>query len=154
MGKDDHPQNCVSWHDAATYCAWLGKRLPTEAEWEFAARGGDTHQPWPWGDAPFTVGRACSNRWSVEERGTCPVGRYPEGSFGLSDMAGNVWEWVADWYGPFAPGEPQVTPTKGAGRVIRGGAWTSSSPADLGISSRAGTWPTNRDDYLGFRCAS
>ena len=154
MGKDDHPQNCVSWNDAVTYCAWLGKRLPTEAEWEFAARGGGTHQLWPWGNAPAGSDHACYNRWSVEDRGTCAVGRFPEGSFGLADMAGNVWEWVADWYGPFAPGDPQATPTKGVGRVMRGGAWTSSSFVDIGTSSRAATWPTNRDDYLGFRCAS
>jgi formylglycine-generating enzyme required for sulfatase activity len=153
MGKDNHPQNCVSWNDAETYCGWASKRLPTEAEWEFAARRGGTSQPFPWGDARPTPERACYNRWSSEARGTCAVGRFPDGPFGLADMAGNVWEWVADWYGPFAPNDPRATPSNGVGRVMRGGGWTSSRAADLGTSSRAATWPTNRDDYLGFRCA-
>jgi formylglycine-generating enzyme required for sulfatase activity len=155
QGKDDHPQNCVSWDDAVAYCAAAGKHLPTEAEWEFAARGGRRAFRWPWGTRSPTEESACWNRWEPDDRGTCAVGSFPEGAFGLKDMAGNVWEWVADWYGPFEPvpgGAPQK-PGKGAGRVLRGGGWSSASPANLRGTSRAGTWPTNRDDYLGFRCA-
>jgi formylglycine-generating enzyme required for sulfatase activity len=152
MGKDDHPQNCVTWNDAVTFCSSVGKVLPSEAQWELAALGGAEGRRFPWGHAPATD-RACHGRWSEDGRGTCPAGAFPEEAFGLHDMAGNVWEWVADWYGPFAPGDPIATPTKGVGRVIRGGGWTSSSLGELRSTSRAATWPTNRDDYLGFRCA-
>ena len=152
-GKDDHPQNCVSWDDAVAYCAWAGKALPTEAQWEYAARGGSSQRRWPWGDSAPTRNRACWSRWDPQDRGTCPAGAFPEGAFGLKDMAGNVWEWVDAWYGPFAPDDPIPTPTSGAGRVLRGGGWSSTSAANLLSSSRAATWPTNRDDYLGFRCA-
>ncbi len=153
-GKDDHPQNCVSWNDAVAFCTLSGKRLPTEAQWELAARGGARQLRWPWGARPPTPQSACWNRWDPNDRGTCAVGSSPEGAFGLKDMAGNVLEWVADWYGPDepVPGAPEKI-GMGAGRVIRGGAWTSSSSSDLRGTRRAGLWPTNRDDYLGFRCA-
>lgn len=153
-GRDEHPQNCVSWEDATVYCAWAGKQLPSEAEWEFAARGGAEQRHFPWGAAPPTHARACWNRWGEDwgegGRGTCPAGAYPDGAFGVKDMAGNVWEWVADWYGEQSPAG--ASPIY-AGRVLRGGAWSSSSAANLRTTSRAATWPTNRDDYLGFRCA-
>ena len=153
--RDDHPQNCVSWDDAVAYCAAVGKQLPTEAQWEFAARGGAQQRKWPWGFGAPADDRACWHRWEPDDRGTCAAGSFPEGPFGLKDMAGNVWEWVADWYGPHepVPGQPLPKPGKAAGRVLRGGAWSSTSPGDLRGSNRTGMWPTNRDDYLGFRCA-
>jgi formylglycine-generating enzyme required for sulfatase activity len=154
-GKDDHPQNCVSWDEATAYCASMGRRLPTEAEWEMAARGGSQQRKYPWGSGPPTDERACWNQWEPGDQGTCAVGAFPEGPYGLKDMAGNVWEWVADWYGPFdpVPGQPLPKPGKAVGRVVRGGGWSSSSPAELRGSHRTGMWPTNRDDWLGFRCA-
>jgi formylglycine-generating enzyme required for sulfatase activity len=152
-GRDMHPQNCVSWDDAVAYCGFRQKRLPTDAEWEFAARWGGAEPVWPWGDAEPTAYRACWNRWTPGRTGTCPVASAPVEAFGLFDMAGNVREWVADWYGPFAPSDPRATPRSGSGRVIRGGAWTSSSAADIDTLSSSAAWPASRGDDVGFRCA-
>jgi sulfatase modifying factor 1 len=151
-GKDDHPRNCVSWEDAATYCAWAGKRLPTEAQWEYAARGGDARLLWPWGDSPPTSESACWNRWAEWSRwnegriGTCPVDAFPAGAFGLRDMAGNVLEWVTTGPEPH-PGDPDTS------IPVRGGAWSTVSASSLQGSARDATSPDNRADYLGFRCA-
>ena len=122
-GKEDHPINCVDWHQARAYCQWLGGELPTEAQWEYAARGNDG-RTYPWGnEAPN------STRLNYEGKigHTTAVGTYPTGisPFGLFDMAGNIWEWTLDWYSSY-PSVAQLDPTgpgSGSVRVLRGGSW-------------------------------
>ncbi len=111
-GREKHPVVQVSWEDAAAYARWAGKRLPTEAEWEYAARGGLTQMPYVWGNTFRPGGRIMANTWqgrfpddNTKEDGwerTSPVGSFPANGFGLYDMAGNVWQWCADWYRPDA----------------------------------------------------
>jgi formylglycine-generating enzyme required for sulfatase activity len=145
-GKDDHPQNCVSWGDATEYCAWAGKRLPTGEQWEFAARGGAAGWSWPWGDSPPTAASACWDRWATESFGTCPIGSFPDGAFGLKDMAGNLAEWTAP-----APPDPALPM---GFQVARGGAWSSVTSGALRGDAWERTTPDLRTDYLGFRCAA
>lgn len=164
LGRPDrsrHPMNCVSWHQAASYCLHHGKRLPNDSEWEWAAMGRDDARVFPWGDSPpssLTV-NACGPECVREQQRmrqpikvaiydeddgfatSAPVGSKPAGSSrdGVLDMSGNVWEWTSSEYA--------------GGRSIRGGGWNDSSLQDLSAIGRASLPPAARDFAVGFRCA-
>ena len=148
-----HPVVLVSWHGAVAYCRWVGGRLPTEAEWEKAARGLDD-RIYPWGNHP--PGYEYANFQGCKES-TSPVGSFPKGasSFGLLDMAGNVWEWVSDWYGyDYYTHSLSINPRgpdTGVTKVVRGGSWFNID-RHLKVSYRSYSNPGTRAANLGFRC--
>ncbi|WP_433018817.1 formylglycine-generating enzyme family protein [Kribbella sp. CA-294648] len=149
----DHPVVHVSWTDARTFCRWAGGRLPTEAEWERAARGGLEQQRYPWGDELTPGGEHRCNIWqgtfptknTAEDghRGTAPVRSYPPNGFGLYEMAGNVWQWTADHW------------NTGENRVMRGGSYLchASYCNRYRVAARSSNEPSSSTGNLGFRCA-
>ena len=162
--KGDHPVVFVSWYAAVAYAHWAGKRLPTEAEWEYAARGGLAGKEFPWGDDPVDLSRANYGQSGLGE--TTPVGHYPPNGYGLHDLAGNVWEYCLDeWQADFYASSPTSNPVAGNGlfsgreflrvttrRVIRGGSW-GGAPVNLRVAYRDSHPPTGAGSHVGFRCA-
>jgi formylglycine-generating enzyme required for sulfatase activity len=163
-GKADHPAVFVSWYAAVAYCQFLGKRLPTEAEWEYAARGGLAGKQFPWGDELPDKTRA--NFGASEIAAAVKVGSYAPNGYGLFDMAGNVWEFLADEWKLYSEDAPtSVNPVAGGDffrgdsyrlvktrRALRGGSY-GGAPVNLRVTYRDSHLPENAGDHVGFRCA-
>jgi formylglycine-generating enzyme required for sulfatase activity len=168
-GRLDHPVVHVSWRDAAAFCRWAGGRLPTEAEWECAARGGLDGRRFPWGDELTPGGAHRCNVWQGRfpdrdtgedgYRGTCPVDAFPPNGHGLYNAVGNVWEWCADWWAVVIRPPPlavdPVGPPAGDRKVLKGGSYLSHHGHDFRHrpAARRGLPPDATAGDVGFRCA-
>ena len=167
--RGDHPVVHVSWHDAHAYCEWSGQRLPTEAEGEYAARGGLEQKLYPWGDKLRPNGEHWCNIWqgdfprvdTAEDgyAGTCPVNAFPPNNFGLHSVAGNTWEWCADWfdgsYHRTASVDNPKGPPQGTARVMKGGSFLchKSYCNRYRVAARSSNTPDSSTANVGFRCA-
>ncbi len=162
---EDHPVTQISWKDAQEYCKWAGKRLPTEVEWEHAARSAkNKRERYPWGTELVEEGVYKANTWqgyfpevnTVADgyEYTSPVGTFGETSMGLKDMSGNVWEWCEDWYLPYGTDVSGFQPNKESEKVIRGGSFMCDPSYCHGyrVSGRSGTTPETGLFHVGFRC--
>jgi formylglycine-generating enzyme required for sulfatase activity len=168
-GREDHPVVHVCWHDALAWCAWAGMRLPTEAEWEYAARGGLVQRRYPWGDELVPDGTHRCNIWQGRfpahdsrddgYHGTAPVDAFAPNGFGLHNACGNVWEWCADWFTaehPPGPLRDPCGPPRGERRVMRGGSYLchESWCFRYRVAARSANPPGASTGHLGFRCAA
>ena len=171
-GRLHHPVVQVSWNDAVAYCGWANKRLPTEAEWEYAARGGLAGKRLPWGDELRPGGKHRCNIWQgrfpdhnkMEDGyfGTAPAKSFPANGYGLYNMVGNVWEWCADWFGVGTPPSSSDSesvdprgPANGASKVLKGGSYLchDSYCNRYRVAARYANTPDSATGNMGFRCA-
>jgi formylglycine-generating enzyme len=163
----NHPVVHVSWNDAKAYAAWAGKKLPTEAQWEFAARGGLEQRLYPWGDELTPEGKHLCNIWQGQfplhdtaqdgYAGACPVDSFPPNGYGLYSVIGNVWEWCADWFHTAWAAKPMhdpAGPPRGQAKVMKGGSFLchASYCNRYRVAARTSNTPDSSASNIGFRC--
>ena len=165
--RPNHPVVHISWNDASAYAAWAGKVLPTEAQWEYAARGGLEQKLYPWGDELTPNGKHLCNIWQGEFprhdtaedgfSGPCPVDSFPPNAFGIYSITGNVWEWCSDWFQTrftSKPSQDPAGPSRGDSKVMKGGSFLchASYCNRYRVAARTSNTPDSSTSNLGFRC--